>query len=146
MCPALWDYDLILVIVLSTFFLSSSFLLCNFNHLNLNYILSAFWHCGEGESWAPKWQLLTDLVAIKNLLPTSHQWGWGAACDRSCIGQSLDCRIYRWKHGHFVRLVRTQAFWMLTVSWRSIWGGGGGVNGSWESWLRHITHAAPNSQ
>ena len=54
-----WSYDL-----LDTFmfpWIIIPFLLCSFNFLN--YVLSAFWW-GE-KSWALKWQLLTDLVAIK---------------------------------------------------------------------------------
>ena len=57
------------------------------------------------KSWALKWQVLTDHVSIKNLQFLLYQRG---KTTRSCLGHSLDYWVYRWKHGHFARLGRTQ--------------------------------------
>ena len=59
------------------------------------------------KSWALKWQVLTDHVSIKILQFLLYQGG-KMSRSWSCLGHSLDCRVYGWKHGHFARLDRTQ--------------------------------------
>ena len=74
------------------------------SQLCLKCLLVLWW--GE-KSWALKWQMLTDHVSIKNLRPTSFCFFTGKKVLKSCIGHSLDSRVYGWKHGHFARLNRT---------------------------------------
>ena len=110
--------------------------------LHLTCFLVLWW--GE-KSWALKWQMMTDHVAIKNLRPTSFcllTWRKKKKkkFKKSCIGHSLDSRVYGWKHGHFVRLDRTLWPGFVNQCWSYHQAGFlSGVNGSLSSRLHHIT-------
>ena len=69
-------------------------------HLHLTCLLVG------GESWALKWQMLSDHIFIKNFHPT-----WKKNREKS-----LDCRVYGWEHGHFARLDWTQWPGFLSAS------------------------------
>ena len=115
-----WSYDL-----LGTFtFLWSiiPFLLCNFNFFS--YALHAFWYYDEWKShelwndrcWQTMYPLKTSALPVSVSSPEENKWR-----KKSYISHSLDCRVYRWKHGHFAHLDRTQwpGFEVLVLSPRS---------------------------
>ena len=65
------------------------------------------------KSWALKWQMLTDHVAIKNLRSTSFRFITWRKREKISFFVCLFClkshSLCWWKHGHFTCLNRTQS-------------------------------------